>query len=166
MHGIRVGEDAAAALIARRTGDGLNEPQPEPQDEPLEPGEWRPTPPAFVPMVGTSLGFVDPLLIPSPTHFPLAGPPALDSAEYAAEFAEVRDYGGAVSLRTPEQTATALFHTVAPRFQHIEAIRDQITDRDLDIVEAPAPWPCSTPASPTSPSPAGVRSTTSSSGAR
>ena len=123
-------------MIARRTGDGLNAPQPEPQDEPLEPGEWRRTPPAFAPMVGTSLGFVDPLLLPSPTHIPLAGPPALDSAEYAAEFAEVRDYGGAVSLRTPEQTATALFHTVAPRFQHVEAIRDQITDRHLDIVEA------------------------------
>ena len=41
-----------------------------------------------------------------------------------------------VSLRTPEQTATALFHTVAPRFQHLEAIRDQITGRDLDIVDA------------------------------
>jgi hypothetical protein len=36
------------------------------------------------------------------------------SAQYAADFAEVRDYGGAVSLRSGEQTATALFHTVAP----------------------------------------------------
>ena len=67
---------------------------------------------------------------------PTPGPPALDSAEYAADFAEVRDYGGAVSLRSDEQTATALFHTVAPRFQHIEAIRDQIADRDLDIVDS------------------------------
>ena len=41
-----------------------------------------------------------------------------------------------VSLRTDEQTATALFHTVAPRFQHLDAIRDQITGRDLDIVDA------------------------------
>ena len=117
-------------------------------------------------MVGAWLGFVDPLLLPSPTHFPLAGPPALDSAQYAADFAEVRDYGALdASLRKPEQTDTALFHTVAPRFQHLEAIRDQIAGRDLDIVEAPAPSPCSTPASPTSPSPAGGPSTTSSSGA-
>jgi hypothetical protein len=142
VHGVRVGEDAAAALIARRVDDGLNVPKPQPQDEPLEPGEWRPTPPAMVPMVGVSLGFVDPLLLPSATHFQLPGPPALDSAEYAADFAEVRDYGAAASVgdfvlkRTPEQTATALFHTVAPRFQHAEAIRDQITDRDLDIAEA------------------------------
>ena len=136
VHGIRVGEDAAAALIARRADDGVNAAVPQPQDEPLEPGEWRPTPPGFVPMVGTWLGFVDPLLIPSATHFHLDGPPALDSAKYAADFAEVRDYGGAVSLRSPEQTATALFHTVAPRFQHIEAIRDQIADRHLDIVNS------------------------------
>ena len=95
VHGIRVGEDAAAALIARRADDGVNAAVPQPQDEPLEPGEWRPTPPGFVPMVGTWLGFVDPLFIPSATHFPLDGPPALDSAEYAADFAEVRDFGGA-----------------------------------------------------------------------
>ena len=136
VHGVRVGEDAAAALIARRANDGINAAVPQPQDEPLEPGEWRPTPPGFVPMVGTWLGFVDPLFIPSPTHFPLDGPPALDSAEYAADFAEVRDFGGAVSMRSDAQTATALFHTVAPRFQHIEAIRDQIADRDLDIVDS------------------------------
>ena len=142
VHAIRVGEDAAAALIARRADDGINAAVPQPQDEPLAPGEWRPTPPGFVPMVGTWLGFVDPLLIPSPTHFHLDGPPPLDSAEYAADFAEVRDFGAAASVgafvlqRTPEQTATALFHTVAPQFQHIEAIRDQITDRDLDIVDS------------------------------
>jgi hypothetical protein len=138
VHGIRVGEDAAAALIARRANDGRGKAVPEPQDDPLEPGEWRRTPPAMAPMVGTSVGFVDPLLIPSPTHFPLTGPPPLDSAQYAAEFAEVRDYGRAdpLSSRTPEQTATALFHTVAPRFQHVAAIRDQIADRDLDIVDS------------------------------
>ena len=81
-------------------------------------------------------------MLASPTAIPLAGPPALDSAQYAAEFAEVRDYGAAASVgdfvlqRTPEQTATALFHTIAPRFQHLEAIRDQITGRGLDIVDA------------------------------
>lgn len=133
--GIRVGRNAAKALIARRVHDGVAALVPEPQDEPLEAGEWRPTPPGFVPMVGTWLGFIHPLLLPSPTHFQPPGPPTLDSAEYAADFAEVRDYGGAVSLRSDEQTATALFHTVAPRFQHIEAIRDQIVDRDLDIVD-------------------------------
>ena len=138
VHGIRVGEDAAAALIARHPEDGINAPVPQPQDDPLLPGEWRPTPPANLPMATAWLGFMQPLVLDSPTAIPLGGPPALTSAQYAAEFAEVRDYGRAdpLSSRTPEQTATALFHTVAPRFQHLEAIRDQITGRNLDIVDA------------------------------
>jgi hypothetical protein len=140
VHGIRVGEDAAAALIARHPETGIGAPVPPPQDDPPEPGEWRPTPPAFTPMVAAWLGFVKPLVLPAP--IPLPGPPALDSAQYANDFAEVRDYGALESigefvlLRTPEQTDTALFHTISPRFQHLEAIRDQITGRGLDIVDA------------------------------
>ena len=135
IHGVRVGDDAAAALIARQPEEGIGAPVPQPFEEPFEPGEWRPTPPALLPMAATWLGFVDPLVLDSP--IPLPGPPALDSAQYAADFATVRDYGrDTMSLRTPEQTATALFHTVAPRFQHLEAIRDQITGRNLDIVDA------------------------------
>ena len=142
VHGIRVGEDAAAALIARHPENGIGAMLPPPFDEPLEAGEWRPTPPANLPMAAAWLGFMQPLVLDSPTAIPLAGPPALDSAQYAAEFAEVRDYGAAESVgdfilqRSPEQTATALFHTISPRFQHLEAIRDQITGRGLEIVDA------------------------------
>jgi hypothetical protein len=132
VHGIRVGKDAAAALIARHPDDGIGAPFPQPHDEPLEPGEWRPT--SSGPMAATWLKVVDPLVLPAPIT--LDGPPALDSAQYTADFTEVLDYGGTTSLRTDDQTATALFHTVAPRFQHLDAIRDQISGRHLDIVEA------------------------------
>ena len=139
VHGIRVGEDAAAALIARHPDDGINAPCRSRRTTRSLPGEWRPTPPATARWSAAWLGFMDPLVLPSPTRSQLAGPPALNSAEYAADFAEVRDYGGAsrrLRAAHPEQTATALFHTVAPRFQHLEAIRDQITGRGLDIVDA------------------------------
>jgi hypothetical protein len=142
VHGIRVGEDAAAALIARHLEKGIGATRPPPFDEPLEAGEWRPTPPANLPMAADWLGFMKPLVVSSPTAIPLAGPPALTSDQYATEFAEVRDYGALESvgdfvlLRTDEQTETALFHTISPRFQHIDAIRDQITGRGLDIVDA------------------------------
>lgn len=132
IHGVRVGDDAAAALIARHPEAGIGTPFPQPHDEPLAPGEWRPT--SSGPMAATWLKLVEPLVLPA--AIVLDGPPPLDSDRYAADFAEVRDYGGTVSLRTDEQTATALFHTVAPRFQHLDAIRDQITGRDLDIVDA------------------------------
>jgi len=47
--------------------------------------------------------------VPSPTAVPLRGPPALDSATYTADFAEVRDFGGTVSQRSAAQAATAQF---------------------------------------------------------
>ena len=100
VHGTRVGEAAAARLIAERSGDGRNASVPQPGDGTPGPGDWRPTPPAW-PMAVPWLGFVDPLVLASPTPIPLAGPPALESADYAADFAEVRDFGGTSSNRTP-----------------------------------------------------------------
>jgi hypothetical protein len=138
VHGIRVGEDAAAALIALRTGDGRDDATvPQPGGAPVDPGEWVPTPPAFAPMLGPWLGFVDPLLLSSPTAIPLAGPPALTSPAYTADFAEVRDYGRSDphSARTADQTATALFWSANAVRQYHVAMRDQVTDRNLDIVE-------------------------------
>ena len=136
VHTIRVGEAAAATLIARRAGDGIGATVSQPGGPPLEPGEWRPTPPAFAPMLAPWLGFVTPVVLPSPTAIPLDGPPPLDSALYAAEFAEVRDYGRSDStLRSPEQTATAFFWNANSVRQYQIAMRDQVTDRQLDIVD-------------------------------
>src|SRR5205085_9626065 len=46
----------------------------------------------------------------SPSQFTLPGPPALTSARYAQDLAEVKAYGSANStVRTPEQTQTAVF---------------------------------------------------------
>ena len=94
VHGTRVGAAAAAALIAERAGDGRDAAVPQPGDGSPGPGDWRPTPPANAPMAVPWLGFVDPLVLESATPVALSGPPALDSPEYAADFAEVRDYGG------------------------------------------------------------------------
>ncbi len=136
VHGVRVGQAAAATLIELRTDDGRDAAVPQPGGAPFDAGEWQPTPPANAPMAFPWLGFVDPMVLPSPTAIPLAGPPALDSTEYATDFAEVRDFGGTVSMRTPEQTATALFYNVPAVLQYQIAMRDQVTARGLDIVEA------------------------------
>jgi hypothetical protein len=135
VHGIRVGEAAAAELISRRADDGRGADVPQPGGAPFDPGEWRPTAPAFAPMLTPWLGFVDPLILPSPTAIPLSGPPAVDSAAYATEFAEVRDFGGTVSFRSPEQTATAMFWIPNAVRQYHIAMRDQVADRGLDIVD-------------------------------
>ena len=135
VHGIRVGEDAAAAVIALRQGDGRGGSVPEPGG--LDPGVWRPTPDAFAPMAVPWLGFVTPLLLDSPTQIPVAGPEALDTDAYTQDFDEVKQYGAKDgSLRTDEQTATALFWNTNAVAQYQAALRDQTTRRQLDIVDS------------------------------
>lgn len=108
VRGIRVGEASAAEVIRLRQDDGRGATVAQPGG--VGPGMWRPTPDAFAPMLAPWLGFVTPLLLHSPTQFPLPGPDALDSEAYAQDFLEAKQYGAKDgSLRSPEQTATALF---------------------------------------------------------
>jgi len=138
VHGIRVGQQAAAAILKLRENDGRNDPsipQLVPGDEP---GEWRGTPPNPVDagMFAPWFGFVRPLLIQSPTQFPLPGPDALDSQAYADDFAEVLADGRLDSVtRTPEMTRTALFFSDNVIRQYSEARGLLAAERALDIVD-------------------------------
>src|SRR5262245_59669495 len=71
--GIAFGTRAADNLIALRANDGRNASILFTQ--PPEPGVWRPTPPAFAPMVAPWMGFVTPLLVRSATQFAPPPPP-------------------------------------------------------------------------------------------
>jgi PAP2 superfamily protein len=73
------------------------------------PGHWQPTPPAFsTNPVFRTLAITTPVAMTSPSEFRPAGPPALTSARYTADFSEVKAWGGLTgSLRTPYQTETA-----------------------------------------------------------
>ncbi len=134
-NGRLVGSAAAAALIQLRRNDGRDEIVT--LDVLPLPGVWRPTPPLYLPMAAAELGFVTPLLLDSPTQFPLPGPDALPSAAYAQDFQEVKDYGAKDgSLRTPEQTDTALFFNSNANLQYQEGMRDQVSKRGLGIVES------------------------------
>jgi hypothetical protein len=135
VHGQRVGEAAAAEVIASRQNDGRGADVT--LDVAVEPGVWRPTPDAFAPMAVPWLGFVEPLLLDSPTQIPLPGPDGLDTTAYAQDLAEVRAYGAAEgSSRSAEQTETALFWNANVVLQYQVALRDQVTRRDLDILES------------------------------
>lgn len=135
VHGIRVGEDAARAIVRLREGDG--------RDANITlnvtpaPGVWRPTPPAFAPMLAPWLGFVRPLLLTSPTQIPYAGPNALTSAAYTRDFNEVKAIGAAASAtRTPAQTETARFWNDSVPVQYQAAFRDLATRYRLDITDS------------------------------
>lgn len=134
--GIAFGTLAADNLITMRTNDGRNAPVLFTQ--PPAPGVWRPTPPAFLPMAVPWMGSVTPLLLRSGAQFGEPGPPpALTSRRYTRDFAEVKALGSATStLRTPEQTSTALFFSGNAAVQFNAALRDQVAVRHPDIVDA------------------------------
>jgi hypothetical protein len=113
--GLANGAAHAAAIIARRTGDGSAPGAPwVPGDQP---GDWRPTPPGFAPGALPHWGGVDPFLMQSGDQFRPGPPPALTSAEYAAAYNEVKLVGAAdgeaMGHRTADQTASALFWDAA-----------------------------------------------------
>jgi hypothetical protein len=132
--GIAVGEAAAAAMLAAREGDGRG------ADHPLTfgdgPGEYRPTPPDFGEFPVAWVAGVKPFVAESADIYRTAGPDPLDSAEYAADFNEVKSVGAKEgSTRTPEQDALIAFLIgPVPRWSGVE--RALAAEKGLDIVEA------------------------------
>ena len=108
--GVSVGAAAAAGIIALRTGDGSFPSNPPVFIGGTNPGEWRPTPPAFASMLAPWLAHVTPLTLKSPSQFRPVAPPPLTSKRYAVDYNEVKAMGAATgSSRTAEQTSMALF---------------------------------------------------------
>src|SRR5262245_57688628 len=106
--GIEWGEDVGRQILIVRANDNLDAVVPLPTDS--GPGAWQPTPPAFAPYLLPQWGFVVPFAMPTSASFRPLGPPALDSARWAADFNEVKSLGAAVgSARTPELELIALF---------------------------------------------------------
>jgi hypothetical protein len=134
-NGIAYGVRAADNIIRLRAHDGRDAPIFFTQ--PAAPGVWRPTPVPLLSMLDPWLGFVTPLLVHSPTQFAPPPPPTLTSARYTRDFNEVKAYGALNSaVRTPAQTATALFFGGNAFVQFNAALRDQAVVRNLDIVQS------------------------------
>ncbi len=106
--GIAWGEAVARQILVWRANDGFDATVAPPSGS--GPGYWVPTPPLFAPYLLPQWGDVAPFAMPASAHFRPPGPPALDSAKYAADYNEVKALGAAVgSTRTPEQDLIALF---------------------------------------------------------
>jgi membrane-associated phospholipid phosphatase len=106
--GLEWGESVAEKVLLWRATDGFDAVVPAPPSS--EPGDWRPTTPAYAPYLLPQWGFVKPFAIPRIDFFRPGGPPALTSAKYAADYNEVKALGEKdESTRTPEQTQIALF---------------------------------------------------------
>ena len=103
------GQSVADAILAWRSTDGFT-PAPAPFLGGTNPGEWRPTPPAFAPGAAPQFAYMTPWVISSPGQFRPAGPPALTSDRYTADFNETKTMGSATSAtRSADQTVYAWF---------------------------------------------------------
>jgi len=129
--GVAVGAAAAAAMLANRTGDGRFGAAGFPVPANPGPGEWRPNP-------GNDpnawVRNVKPFALPSPEHFHTSGPPSLTSAQYTAEFNEVKALGRATgSTRTEAQTSLANWSGAHPVPMLYAAMRQVATSKGLTI---------------------------------
>jgi hypothetical protein len=132
--GMAVGHAAAAQMIAAREGDGRGGGRTLTYEE--GPGNYRPTPPNNAEFPVAWIADVKPFIAEDITSYRTAGPYALDSAEYAADFNEVKEKGALEgSTRTPEEDALVAFW-VSPLVQWSGAERALATEQGLDIVEA------------------------------
>jgi hypothetical protein len=124
--GVALGQQVAAAVVAQRANDGAAQSELTPYvPASQEPGVFQKTiddsvsPPAELSPVGMKWGAVAPFVMASQnqfagsfdaTRYTVVGPLAVTSAEYAAEFAKVKELGSRTSgTRTTFATDTARF---------------------------------------------------------
>jgi len=133
QNSINVGQAAAAAIIALRANDGSTS-AATPYTPGTEPGDYQPTA-AIVLLPGW--GNVTPFAMAAGNQFVGDGPPALTSAEYTADYNEVKDYGSATStVRTTNQTAEARFWIENPPTVFNRVAQREIINQDLDLWQA------------------------------
>ena len=102
--GLAWGQFVASQIWAWRRADGFTTVLP-PFLGGTDPGEWRPTPPAFAPGVNPQVATMETWIIQSDSQFRPGGPPALDSAQYTSDYNEIKVMGSATSVtRTLDQT--------------------------------------------------------------
>ena len=134
--GVAWGERVALDILAWRSGDGFNAVVP-PFCCGATPGVWRAVPPtaANANAVFPQVAVMTPFALTSTSQFRPGPPPALASAEYAADINEVKAVGRATgSTRTAEQTELArLWHAVAPADEN--ATFNSLLPPGLDLVD-------------------------------
>jgi hypothetical protein len=132
-HGRDVGADAATAMLAARANDGRTDVEPYAASNDV--GKWRLVEPLNANVQG-QFATVVPLTLKGPDQFPTEGLPALTSAQYAAEFNEVKALGAqSGSSRTEAQTLMAGFYTANPLFFYNTGLRVIATDQGLSTSE-------------------------------
>jgi hypothetical protein len=134
--GIEWGETVAQAILEWRSQDGIT-PDPPPFLGGDDVGQWRPTPPAFLPGLVPQFATMVPWALDTPSQFQPVGSPPLDGYQHAVDYNETRVLGEAEStLRTAEETLVAQFWNSVPPTLPFNRLAVQFaTARHLDEVD-------------------------------
>jgi hypothetical protein len=135
--GTKAGAAAAQKMLDMRAEDGRYSSFS--FTEGLQPGQWRRTTPEAPTDPFAWVAKVTPFTLTSQSQFRSMGPLALDSAEYAEEYNEVKTLGGngttTTTTRTAEQTALASFYTANPVEMFNRTFRTIAETRGMSIVQ-------------------------------
>lgn len=134
QQGVAWGQTVAQAILAWRSTDGFT-PAPPAFVGGLEPGRWRPTPPALLPGAAPQFATMTPWGLEQPNQFRPLGPPALDSLAYAVDYEESKQMGSATSLlRTADQTDACLFwNSTTPAYLWNRLALDLVAGEDVGL---------------------------------
>ncbi len=114
--GIAVGEAAAAALLALRANDGAGAVVP--YTPGTDPGDWQPTPPAFLTALLPGWGQVTPFGMHDGAQFRLSPPPPIHTGVFARDYNEVKKIGAVNSPDRPQdRTDVARFYALQSAVQ-------------------------------------------------
>jgi hypothetical protein len=129
--GAQLGETVAHKIVDNRATDGATD--VDPYRPKTKPGQYVPT----ATMVCSTWGNMRPFALKSASQFRPGPPPALKSPEWAADYNEIKEFGGKISSkRTAQQTETARFWLmVGPQAYHPLA-RQRVLERHMDLVDS------------------------------
>lgn len=126
--GVAIGAGAATAMLDNREDDGRFVPFTFASGD--DPGDWRPEPPSATD-ANAWVANVRPFVLTSESQFRSDGPLALTSAEYAAEYNEVKALGASQGSRTETQTKLADFYKANPVEMYNRTFRSMAATQTL-----------------------------------
>jgi hypothetical protein len=129
-NGIRLGEQAGAAMLSERSKDGTG--APDTYRPHTAPGQYVPT----VLPAASSWGAVRPFALKSGHQFRPAAPYALTSTEWAKDYNEVKRMGAKTgSARSTEQTEIARFWELTGAATYNPLVRQLSVEKRFDVLE-------------------------------
>jgi hypothetical protein len=129
--GIRLGEAVAAKILEERANDGAR--APDTYRPRTTAGVYVPTAPTAAPQWPK----VKPFALTSASQFRPAPPIALESAQWAADYNEIKELGSRASTkRSARQTEDARFWLVTDGRGYYPVIRTLVEARKLSLVES------------------------------